>query len=285
MITHEKKVDNFYSSGLNTQIDSKYDKSKEYDGKFLSFGWWEKGTTEYLDAAKNLLNFFIENSGIKNPDKILNICCGYGSETFVYYERFKPKIIEGIDATKLQVDYANDKAKALKLNHRIKFVHGDACILDFPENSFSYILGIEGPANFNTREKFFSSAHKVLKNEGELILTDIILGKKFKIKSKIHNFLVGFASKWWVVPRANWINEETYKKQLEDAGFEGVMMKKIGEKVFPGYARYCSKFKTIKKVSGERGIRNAIGFSIISVILGYLSKKGWIEYIYVKAKK
>ncbi len=284
--THEKKVENFYSAGLDAKEYSRYDTSKEYyNGRFLSFGYWEKDTDSYLDAAKRLLNFFIENSSIKKGSKILNVCCGYGTETFTYYKKFKPESIIGIDITKLQIDYANDKAKLFNLDKKIKFYCGDACILNFPENNFLYILGIEGPANFNTREKFFKAAYRVLKKRGELILTDIILGKKFNKRSRFHNLLVGFAAKWWVIPKTNWVDEADYKKNLEKAKLKIISLKKIGNKVFPGYANYFSKIRTFKEVKKERGFFTTLGLSIISIILGYLYKKGWIEYIYVKARK
>jgi len=213
------------------------------------------------------------------------VCCGYGSETFAYYEKFQPNMIEGVDITKLEVDYANDKAKALGVDKKVVFHHGDACVLNFPGDHFSHVFGIEGPANFNTRENFFKAASRVLRKEGELILTDIILGERFNRKKKFHKLFLGLASKGWVVPRANWIDEETYKKQLENAGMKVIIFKKIGDKVFPGYANYCSRKKTMQESKKERGFFPAIGFVLISRALGYLYKKGWIEYIYVKAKK
>lgn len=286
MKVHERKINDFYSAGLDEKKDSEYDESKEkMTGKFLNFGYWEKETDDYLDAARRLLNFFIENSGVKKAKKVLNVCCGYGTETFTYFKKFKPIMIKGLDITKLQVDYANDKAKKLKVDDKIKFKHGDACVLNFPEKYFSHVLGIEGIANFNTREKFFKAVSRVLQKDGELILTDIILGKKFNNKSRIHKFLVSLVCKGWVVPRANWVNEENYKKQLEKHKLKVIFIKKIGNKVFPGYGNYFSKFDTIKKLRKERGIFNSLGLSIISMMLGYLYQKGWIEYIYVKAKK
>lgn len=277
-------MEDFYSTGLNRE-DYQYDPAKEANGKFLSFGYWETGEESYPEAAKNLLKFFIENSEVEEPERILNVCCGYGSETFVYYEKFKPQIIEGIDITKLEVDYANDKAKTLGVDKNVVFHHGDACILDFPENTFSHVFGIEGPAHFNTREKFFKSASRVLKKDGEMILTDLILGKKFSTKNVFSNIFLSFATKVWAGTKANWVDEETYKKQIENAGMNVVLFRKIGDKVFPGYAGYASREKTLKESEKERGILAARGFVIISKMLGYLYRKGWIEYIYVKAKK
>lgn len=157
--------------------------------------------------------------------------------------------------------------------------------MDFPKNTFSHILGIEGIAHFNTRKRFFTAANKVLKKGGKIILTDLILGKKFSRKNIFSNSFLKFATKVWAGTKANWVNEENYKKQLENAGFKIVFFKKIGNKVYPGYAHHFSKIKTIKEEIKERGILPAIGLSIISMLLSFLYKKAWIEYIHIKAEK
>jgi ubiquinone/menaquinone biosynthesis C-methylase UbiE len=283
-VVHEIKVKNFYSTGSKRRMCDYY-MLKQKDEGFLSFGYWKKDTRTYLDAANNLLNYFIENSNIKETGRILNVACGYGTETFAYYYRFKPDLIEGIDITKVHVDYANNKAKSLNLDNKIKFYHGDACILNFPDNTFSHIFGIEGPAHFSTREKFFKAASRVLKEKGELLLTDIVLGKKFNNINKFQRLIVELTAKKWIVPKANWIDEGNYKKQLEKEGLKVVFLKKMGGKVFPGYANNGFSIKTIKTRISQRGPLAIIGLTIISYFLGYLYRKGLIEYIYVKAKK
>jgi len=282
MKTHEKAVEYFYSTGLKK---IKYNISKQLFKGFLSFGYWNKNTKTYLEAAKNLLEFFIKNSKIIKADRILNVACGYGNETFSYFEEFNPKLIEGIDITKAHIIYANNKAKTLSLDNKIIFYHGNACILNFVDNSFSHIMGIEGPAHFNSREIFFKSASRVLKEKGELLLTDIILGKKFNIRNIIHRIIMKFLSKKWVVPIINWVDEYKYKEQLKKAGLNIIFFKKIGDKVFPGYANNSFSLKTLKIRILERGFIPAIGLTIISYALGFVYKKGLIEYIYFKAQK
>lgn len=213
------------------------------------------------------------------------MACGYGTETFIYYEKFKPNLIEGIDITKLHIDYANNKARYLKLDENVRFNCGDACILDFPKDTFSHILGIEGIAHFNTRERFFKAANKVLKKNGEMILTDLILGEKFNKKSFFSNIFLIFATKVWVGTKANWVNEKTYREQLEKSGFKVILLKKIGNKVYPGYANYFSKIRTIRRITKKRNFLTSLGLSAISMLLGYLYKKGLIDYIYVRARK
>jgi ubiquinone/menaquinone biosynthesis C-methylase UbiE len=281
---HEKRVEKFYSTGLKRFGNEYVLLVKQVKG-FLSFGYWNKDTKTYLEAAANLLNYFIKNSNIKEADRILNVAFGNGTETFSFFEKFNPKIIEGIDVAKVHVDCANNRAKALKLDKRIKFYHGDACVLNFPENTFSHILGIEGPAHFNTREKFFKSARRVLKKEGELILTDIILGEKFNKGKYFQTMISKLIAKKWIVPEVNKVNEERYKDQLKKTGLNVIFLKKIGNKVFTGYANNSLSIKTIKMRISQRGVLATIGLTIISYALGYLYKKGLIEYIFIKAKK
>ena len=194
---HEKKVEKFYSTGSKRRKPD-FVHVKQFDDGFLSFGYWKRGTEPYFKATRRLLDYVIKNSGIKNPSRILNVACGYGTETFAYFRKFRPKFIQGLDITKVHTVYANNKAKVMGLADRIRFKHGDACRLDFPEGSFSHVIGVEGPAHFNTREKFFAAANKVLEKDGELLLTDIILGPKFNRKKMFHRAAVRFVAKWWV---------------------------------------------------------------------------------------
>ena len=284
MKSHEKKVERFYSTGSKKR-KCDYTNRKPHDEGFLSFGYWEKDTKTYLEATKNLLYFFTENSGITRPTRMLNVACGYGTETLSHYENFRPREIIGLDITKVHTDYANNRVKCQKLENHIKFFHGDACCLDFKENSFSHVVGIEGPAHFNTRQKFFKAVSRVLEKNGELLLTDIILGRRFNQDRLLHRAAVRFISKLWLVPRSNCIDEKTYIKQIEEAGLKTVLFRRIGGQVFPGYARNGFTSRTIRTRFSQRGFLATIGLTWISWLLGWLYRRGCMEYIFVKAKK
>jgi ubiquinone/menaquinone biosynthesis C-methylase UbiE len=280
---HEKKVERFYSSG--SEITSRtYDGIKNKTWEFLSFGYWKDGTHTYLQAATNLLDYFLNKSGIRKPGKILSVACGYGTETFSCFSTFHPKHIYGIDITNKHVSYSNTKAKQLNLDDRISFRHGDACAVDFPSHSFSHVIGIEGPVHFKTRSKFFHESKRVLNDSGELILTDIILGRSLKSIGRINKRILRFIAKEWIVPDENWVDAAQYKKQLIGAGFSSVHIRKIGKFVFPGYARNAFTVNTIANRLRQRGIMITLGLTIISYMLGYLYKRHIIEYIFVKAR-
>ena len=206
-------------------------------------------------------------------------------ETFSHYENFRPKEIIGLDLTKVHMDYANNRAKCQNLESSVKFFHGNACYLDFTENRFSHVVGIEGPVHFDTRQKFFKAVSRVLENKGELLLTDIILGRRFNKNKMLHKIAVRVISKWWIVPRSNCIDERTYRKQIEEAGLKTILFRRIGGKVFPGYARNGFTVKTIMTRFSQRGFFATIGLTWISWLLGWLYRRGCMEYIFVKAQK
>ncbi|MBN1698181.1 MAG: methyltransferase domain-containing protein [Spirochaetales bacterium] len=281
---HEKRVEQFYSSGLRKDW-GEYDYPEPDDERYNSFGYWYRNTRNYVRAAENLIDFFIASSDIEHVDRLLNVACGYGTESFEYFRKWTPEEVIGIDVTKVHTDYANNKAKALSLDDRLKFCHGDACVLNFPEAYFSHIMGIEGPANFKTRECFFSAAHRVLKKNGEMILADIILGKNFRKRNLFQKQIMKLIVENWHIPDENWVNEEEYRRQLHAAGFKIVFIKRIGNSVFPGYSRNVFRTEALKYCFKMRGLMTTIGFTVISGLLGYLYNKGFIEYIYVKVRK
>ncbi len=281
----KNKVNDFYSIGAR-RIEIEGNEKKHFSGGFISFGYWENNEKNYVKAAEKLLDFFITEASIKNPKKILNVACGYGEETFQILKKTNPEEITGIDITESHVDYANYVANKMNLQNVIKFLHGDAVELkDFPDNSFSHILGIEGPAHFNTREKFFQSAHRVLAADGELIITDIILGNNYTPKNIFFYILVRLACYFWKMPIPNRIHKEKVLEQLKTIGFEIINVKLIGDKVFPGYSgSFAPDVLELNHKTKRMGLFYAFSFTFIGKYLGYIYNKSLIDYIFIHAR-
>lgn len=274
---HELGVEKFYSHGSKGR-------ALIADG-FLSFGYWDKDTKDYFDAAENLVNFFHEEAKIEDPENVLNVACGYGAESFRFFEAIKPKEMRCIDITQAHIDFAKKRAEQKHLDDKLKFEKKDACQTGYQNNFFSHVVGIEGPAHFNTRADFFKECYRVLKQKGKLMLTDITFDPAATSKNFFVKKITELGSQRWHMPKANWVNVEKYCEQLQQAGFRVEKCLKIGDKVFPAFARYNTRMKSVLRAIRIRGLPLGVGLSFISWLLGYGYKRGVIDYIFIKAEK
>lgn len=257
-------------------------RAKEADG-FLSFGYWHEDTRTYDEATANLLDYFLAETKIKDPEIMLNVCCGNGAETTRMYERLRPQTIHGIDITAPHIKACQERAEALGLSDRLFFRHGSACRTGFPDATFSHVVGIEGPAHFDTRESFFAEAYRVLKPGGELLLTDSIL-RRAPVGIAEHA-IAQLCLRVWQMPRANWVNMDVYREQLVRAGFEVEILRSIGHKVFPGFARYNVRRDAVRDTLRVHGKRVGAGLVFICWLLGHVHGRGLADYLLVKAIK
>lgn len=274
---HEENVERFYSRGAAAR-------ALQEDG-FLSFGYWTENTRDYFQAAEDLLDHVVGDEPPLHHGTILNIACGYGAETFRIYEKLQPEKIVAIDITDAHIQYAKKLAAERQMSDRILFDKMDACRLPFESDSFTYAIAIEGPAHFKSREEFLKQVYNVLKPGGVLLLSDIIVNNSVVQKSRFNRWISRLCAKHWLMPKANWMSVEEFDKMLGVIGFERKSVRSIGENVYPGFARFNIKWSSIFNAMRTRGIRLGIGLTFISWLLGFLYRRGILDYTIIKAAK
>ncbi len=277
MTSHEKKVEKFYSHGSDIR--------SLQGGGFLSFGIWRDGTVDYQQAATDLLLMLLENENPLNRGTILNVACGYGTETFEIYRRLSPENIIAIDITEAHINFARKRAEERNLSQKIVFEKQDACILPYKSDSFSYVIGIEGPAHFNTREKFLRRSFDVLESGGVLLLTDIIVNRGNAKRQRINFWIGRRAASRWHMPEANWMTIAEITKLLESIGFRVDIARSIGNKVYPGFSSNNTKMPSILNAIKTRGIVIGLGLTLISWLLGWAFRRDMIDYAFIRAVK
>src|SRR5262249_17219195 len=115
-------------------------------------------------------------------------------------------------------------------------------------------MSIEGPEHFNTRDRFFAEAYRVLKPGGVMALSDYTLGRP--TQNALDHVVVRLTCHVWKVPRANVWTTPEYRERLAAHGFSHIEGTEIGESVIPGY--YCEQRR--KEVRSELArIRGFVG--------------------------
>jgi ubiquinone/menaquinone biosynthesis C-methylase UbiE len=276
-LTHEEKVERFYSHGADLRAAQ--------EGGALSFGYWTESTVDYRQATEDLLALVLKAEKPVHRGTVLNVACGNGTETFRIWEALRPERIVAIDVTEAHIAFASRAARRMGLADRITFEKADACAFDRPSNSLSYVIGIEGPAHFNTRAAFLQKAYDLLEPAGVLLLTDVIMKGDVANRSLFHRLLAEFSSRQWHMPRENWTNLPDYRRLLGRIGFAVDSLESIGQHVFPGFVRYNLGWSSFVTAMRTRGWRIGVGLTFISWLLGLVYRRGLSDYVYVRALK
>jgi|GEM_PF-4703387 len=111
--------------------------------------WWMKRAASFVDAK----------------DKhILDLCCGTGKMGYLFQEK-----ITFVDFSKKMIAIAKAKDK----DHTHTFIQADVTQLPLENDSFDLALCSFGVRNIGQLEAFFSEAHRVLKQGGELLVLEL----------------------------------------------------------------------------------------------------------------
>lgn len=272
--SHEAKVDKFYGQGV--------EKYGEHHGGYLNFGLWEEGITNYISAAENLVKKMGGMLNLSSQSKLLDVGCGMGAQDILLHQQFGCRIT-AIDVTWNHVLSTHQRIQSNNFSNFITVHHGTATNLPFSDRQFSGLLSIEAPEHFNTRERFFREALRVLKPGGKMVLADYVL--KRSPKNRWERGIVNIAAKWWHVPKENYETADSYKRKLEKNSFTNVQIDEVGAQTIPGYYFEQKKKECRTAVRKIRGWFAAYPGFLIDVAVYQAFQKGLIEYVLVRAEK
>lgn len=103
-------------------------KASSVDGYELIMGRW----------SRRLVEPFLDFSGWRDGERVLDAGCGPGNLSFALAERTKTATIEGVDFVSTYVDHATERNR----DPRITFRVGDICALPFDNASFDRVLSL-----------------------------------------------------------------------------------------------------------------------------------------------
>jgi ubiquinone/menaquinone biosynthesis C-methylase UbiE len=269
---HERKVENFYAGGVENYTD--------WHEGYLNFGLWEEGIADYVKAAENLVHRMGSILGLTNTSRLLDVAPGMGTQDIYLLKNFAPQSIDGLDVTWKHIEHGRRRSREAGAEDRVRFHHGTAIELPFPDCTFTHLLSIEGPEHFDTREKFLYEARRVLQPGGVIAMADFVV--KNPPRNALEKLVAVAARKLWQVPRANVYSGEVYRLKMDEAGFEEVELDEIGASVIPGYYHEQMRPESIRAITRIRGFALArLGLLLdIAVYRGFTM--GLLEYVLVR---
>ncbi len=116
------------------------------------------------------------------PDTILDIATGTGDFAILMGKQICPDQITGIDISEGMMQIARKKVEKEGLTSMIRFAKEDCTALSFSDDSFDAATVAFGVRNFEELDKALREIHRILKENGHLIILELSTPKSFPIK-------------------------------------------------------------------------------------------------------
>lgn len=119
----------------------------------------------------------VKSLNLKDNKRILDLATGTGDFAFEFEKQNNKSLIKGVDFSNKMLDIARIKSK--RINSNVEFLHGDAMKLAFDSNSFDICSMGFGIRNTDDPLLSLKEIHRVLDNNGKLIILEFGEQKRF----------------------------------------------------------------------------------------------------------
>ncbi len=135
----------------------------------------------------------------RKPERVLDLGCGTGDLTITIARSAEKGVeVTGVDFSQPMLELAEKKAVELGLGEKVKFVHGEATKLPFPDGYFDCVgisfafrnLTYKNPA----RESHLSEVLRVLKQNGRYVIVESSQPENRIIRTFFKLFLRAFVA-------------------------------------------------------------------------------------------
>jgi ubiquinone/menaquinone biosynthesis C-methylase UbiE len=159
---------------------------------------------------------------------LLDIGSGIGGPARYMHDRFGCRVT-GIDLTAEFCEIAHHLTGRLGFGDKVRFEHGDALAMPFPEASFDGAYSMNVSMNIADKDAFYLEVRRVLKPGAWLVLSEIAKGPGPEIDYPVP---------WAAGPDASFLcTPEQTREGLEAAGFEILRFRSTEKETLESVAR------------------------------------------------
>ena len=117
-----------------------------------------------------------------NPQRMMDVATGTGDFAIQACRVLNPKELIGTDISEGMMNVGRQKVKEAGLESRISFAKEDCTALSFPDNRFDAITVAFGVRNFEDLDKGLKEMHRVLSDNGKLVILELSEPEWFPMK-------------------------------------------------------------------------------------------------------
>lgn len=157
----------------------------ENSANFMNYGYEKLNGGPVLELKSNdetsryciqLYDHVVNKSDLEGKI-VLEVGSGRGGGASYITRYYKPKSYTGMDITPKSIEHCN---KFYEDVEGLDFKCGNAEKLPFADKSFDFVVNVESARCYNNQDAFFSEVARVLKDDGKLLLADMLYPKEME---------------------------------------------------------------------------------------------------------
>ena len=195
---------------------------------YFNVGYWEEGCEDLARACDRMVDM-LATAIPQNARRILDIGCGVGAGSVRLASLFpRARLIAG-NLSHWQLTEARRRGvEALAVM--------DAAHLAIASGTMDAVVALESAQHFDTRERFFGEACRVLRPGGAIALADMLFADRQPIGA-------------WMLPPENQVDTaEDYAARLAAAGFADIEVTDVTDRT---WRPFCVAMRTVFRGSEE----------------------------------
>lgn len=257
MANNRQRILDFYDRAWHPLVAEYYGHSD-----YMNYGYWTGETETQAEASESLVGKLLSMI----PDKkgrILDVACGRGASTRHLLRYYQSSDIVATNISQQQLKRASELAPGCT------FILRDAARLEFPDCFFDNIICVEAAFHFDTRDRFYREAFRVLKPGGYLVTSDI-LGPKM----------------WQRAIPANALGSPAeIGEHLADAGFKNVRVTDATQECWKSFRRHLRAWPRREREAGRMNLATYIRTLLFVYLFNSLYNFGVRYYLLTSAQR
>lgn len=150
-------------------------------GRDVHLGYWDTppslGTNcapdEFEAAQARLTERMIGLAPLLSGQSVLDVGCGFGGTLAMINARLDRMSLTGANIDRRQLELC--RGIAPRTGNALTLVEADACALPFSDAAFDQVVCVEAMFHFRSRQAFLAEAARLLRRDGSLTISDILL--------------------------------------------------------------------------------------------------------------
>ena len=197
-------------------------------GPDMHYGYWGKGVRNQRQASRRMNVKLVERISVTEDDYVLDAGCGIGGNAVWLAKKYGCKVV-GVTIVPEQIRTAKRRAREAGVENLCEFVLMDYMNLQFPDETFTVVMGLESICYADPKSEFIRGVYRVLKPGGRFGMADGFAAKE--LYKGAEKRLMGRWMDGWKLN--NLETMERWKRNAGIAGFASADYVDITKRVLP----------------------------------------------------